>query len=491
MQKIGLVLAISGLTVVAGCSSFGEHLTQKPIEWPTASSALRNKANESTSNTTIQTVGFEKSEGTGVSSAPVPRSPVESAIGELGPFASQWTLTDIETMAMANNPTLQAAIATSNKAAGIRQQVGTRPNPTAGYFGQQLADRQTDQHGLFIEQEFVRGNKLALNREVLGHTHRAQDAEGEAQRLRVLTDVRIRFYEAVAAQQQLAAIRSFQEVARQGVQLAEARQRAEEGSLIETLQARTLVSEVSLAAEQAEVAYRGAWHELAAIAGIPAATSAKLVADLALPAERFDWESTIDEILAQSPEIMAAEAIVCEKQALIQRERVQMIPNVTAQLGAGYDVATNHGLINVQLSAPLPVANRNSGNIAAANSDYIRATQDVERLRQSVRSRMARVQQEYESAFASVLKYDDEIIPQTKESLELSEMAYRSGELDFLQVLVVRRSFYEATVRAIQARGELSQAVAKVNGLLLTGGLDSPTDFTNGDNLRNASFGGQ
>lgn len=402
-----------------------------------------------------------------------------------------YTLADIEALALGNNPALQSAQATTTKASGFRVQVGKHPNPTLGYFGQQIADRNTDQHGIFVEQEFVRGDKLALNREVLRHTQRAQVAETETQRYRVLTDVRVRFFEAIAAEQQVDATRDFAEVARRGVQVAKDRQEAEEGTLIETLQSQTLLSEVTLAAEQAEVAYLGAWKELAAIAGLQASTPARLVADLATPIRSPDWETAYAEIVSESPELTAAQAIVCEKQTLLRRQQAQMIPNVNAQVGAGYDNSTDHGMINVQLSAPIPVWNQNKGNISAAYSSYVRATQEVQRIEQSIRARLARAAQDFESAMRSVRKYEDEIIPQAEESLELSEEAYRAGELDFLQVLIVRRSFYESTIRLIQARGNLAQASARVDGLLLTGGLQSPTDYTDGVGIRDASFNGQ
>ncbi|MCA8985488.1 MAG: hypothetical protein KDA76_17295 [Planctomycetaceae bacterium] len=72
----------------------------------------------------------------------------------------------------------------------------------------------------------------------------------------------------------------------------------------------------------------------------------------------------------------------------------------------------------------------------------------------------------------------------------MSEAAYRSGELEFLQVLILRRSYYDSAVRLIQAKGELDQAAATIDGLLLSGGLESPLDFTDGDGLREASLGG-
>lgn len=402
-----------------------------------------------------------------------------------------YTLAEIEQLALGNNPAIAAASATSGKAVGLWNQVGTRPNPTLGYFGQQLANRNTDQQGVFVEQEFVRGDKLKLNQAVLSHTTNAQRWETETQRLRVLTDVRVRFFEAVAAQQQLDATREFAKLASRGVDVALQRQRAEEGTLIEVLQSRTLLSEVTLAAEQSEAEFKGAWTDLAAIAGLSIADPVRLVAELDSPSFSPDWDVAYREIVAQSPELSVAKAIVCEKAALLKRQQVQMVPNVTGQFGAGYDNGTDSGMINVQVSAPIPVWNRNQGNISAAYADYTRATQDVTRIEQAIKSRLARAAQEFESSLAAVNKYQDEIIPQADKSLELSEEAYRAGELDFLQVLIVRRSFYESTIRFIAAKGKLAQASATIDGLLLTGGLDAPSDYTDGDGIRGASFGGQ
>jgi cobalt-zinc-cadmium efflux system outer membrane protein len=148
-------------------------------------------------------------------------------------------------------------------------------------------------------------------------------------------------------------------------------------------------------------------------------------------------------------------------------------------------------MLNLQVGAPIPVWNKNSGNVSAAYADYTRAVENVKRIEQSIKARLARAAQEYEASLASVKKYEQEIIPQTKKGLELSEQAYKVGELAFLQILVVRRSYYEATVQLIAAQGQLAQASAKVDGLLLTGGLDAPVDYTAGDGVRGQTFSGQ
>ena len=111
-------------------------------------------------------------------------------------------------------------------------------------------------------------------------------------------------------------------VAQRGVTVAEELQQAEEGSLVETLQARTLASEVALAAEKAEVAYRGAWRDLAAVTGLTVAVPTQLSHDLAVPLESPDWELTCSEILGQSPELaMAAPSFAKSKLCCVVNER--------------------------------------------------------------------------------------------------------------------------------------------------------------------------
>ena len=94
-------------------------------------------------------------------------------------------------------------------------------------------------------------------------------------------------------------------------------------------------------------------------------------------------------------------------------------------------------------------------------------------------------------SFANWNENEDYIFIPVDESLRVSERAYEAGELAFLQVLVVRRNYYDSTIRFIQAQGRLAQVNANIEGLLLTGGLDAPKDYTSGSGLRLLSFGGK
>jgi cobalt-zinc-cadmium efflux system outer membrane protein len=411
--------------------------------------------------------------------------------GAVPPAEGGLELTQLEQLALANNPTLCQLAAAAQKASGIRQQVGAYPNPIIGYQGMQIGDKGTDQHVAFIQQQIVLGDKLALNQHVLGHDVNAQLWDVESQRYRVLTDVRMRFYEALAAQRRMELTREFQDVAAQGVETANARLEALVAPRSEVLQSEIQLTETKTARSQAEFAFRGAWQELAATVGLPGLASSTLTGELRPAVIERDWDAMYQSLLATSPELCAAHTRVRRAQANIARQEAQPIPNLDVQLGTGYDNGTGSGMFNIQVGAPIPVFNQNCGNIAAAHAEHCRATQEVRRLELSLKSRLARAAQEFDSAAVAVTNYEVEILPRAQETLDLTSQAYTAGEFDFLQVLVARRTFFESNLQYLNALGELAQANARLDGLLLTGGLNETADFVDDGGLRGQSLDGQ
>jgi cobalt-zinc-cadmium efflux system outer membrane protein len=401
------------------------------------------------------------------------------------------SLEDLEAIALAHNPAIKELAATTQKAAGYRAQVTARPNPRVGYQGQQLADQGTDQHLAFVEQEFVTGDKLQLNHQVLNATVCAQLQELEAQRLRVTTDIRIRFYEALAIQRHLELIDDFSIVAEKGFELAEQRKKAGEGSQIDTLQASIQKSEVGLSRRQATARLAATWREIAALAGQPNMAQAPLAGTLPTETPSMEWNSLANTVIASSPEYAAARARVSRARAAVERQLAQQTPNLAVQMGAGVDNGTDSGMLNVQVGVPIPLYNKNRGNIAAARAEVCRAIFEAERIENSVRERLAVVSQDYEMAVAAIEQYATEILPSASSSMDLAEKAYQSGEADFVQILIARKTFYDSNVQYINAQAQLAIAQAKIEGVLLTGGLDAVRDDSGDDSLRGQAFSQQ
>ncbi len=401
------------------------------------------------------------------------------------------SVSDFESIAFANNPSIQELAASTRKAAGFRTQVGLRSNPTMGYQGMQLADKGTDQHTAFIEQQIITGGKLGLNQRVLSETLRAQLWELEAQKYRIQTDIRVKFYEAFAAQERIKLVTEFQALATRSLEIAELRKTAMEGSQVEVLQAKVQLNGVELTRQQAEIQFKAAWSELVAMAGTPQLAPTTLQGSLDGIDQAMDWETTRTNLINGSPEYKAAATRVQKARANIDRQNVQAIPNLTSQLAAGVDNGTNSEIINFQVGAPIPVFNKNQGNIAAAQAEYCRALAETKRIENSIQSRLAAVSRDYESSLAAVNKYSIEILPSVKQTLEMAETAYKAGEFSFLEVFIVRRTYFESNLQFLLAKTQLAQADAKVKGYVLTGGLDPTLDLSGDDSLRGLTMSQQ
>ncbi len=426
---------------------------------------------------------------------PVPNAPVESseiaAAPVPPPAAGGWTLQQLEATALQYNPAIQQASASAGKATGFHEQVGLKPNPTIGYNGTQLADNGTDQHVAFVEQDVVMAKKLERNRAVLNQEIQSQLWEVEAQRYRVLTDVRQRYYEALAAQRRLALAVEFHEIATRGVEVAKARFDAKEGSRPELLQMEIQLNQVTVLRRQADAAFRGAWNQLMAVTGLGQVAPGTLDGELPASIEITDMQPIKEMALSASPELQAARSRVARARANIDRQEVQAIPNLQFMLAGGVDNGTNSQMLNAQVGLPVPLFNKNQGNIMAAHSEMTRACQDLRRIELAIESRMARAAQEYESAAAAVEQYQQMILPKAEETLKLTEDAYEAGEFGFLQILVARRTYFDANLEYVIAQADLAKAKAYLDGLALSGGLDNTRDVDFDSGLRDQSLSGQ
>src|SRR5260370_23629314 len=115
------------------------------------------------------------------------------------------TLEELQQMALQNNPTFAQAAANIQAAEGRKKQSGLYPNPTLGYQGEQIrgGSFHGGEQGFFVQQDIVLGGKLGLNRKIFDQELKQAETEAEEQKLRVVTNVRMSYTQALAEQQPL------------------------------------------------------------------------------------------------------------------------------------------------------------------------------------------------------------------------------------------------------------------------------------------------
>ncbi len=302
-----------------------------------------------------------------------------------------YALSEFESLALQNNPTLAEAAARVDAAQGRWVQAGLPPNPVIGYSGQQVfSGGLAEQHGLFVGRQYIRGGKLALNRDVAAHEIQRAEYEFVAQQQRVLTDVRIAFYEALVAQQRVG-------VAQELVRLADEAARAVQTLFDNGEVGRTDPLRVRVEADQARITLQtvqqrqlSVWRRLAALIGTPDMELRSVQGDLEAAIEDLEWEDTLRQIVAVSPEIAAAAKERDRARASIDRAYAEVVPDVEVQAVVQSDNGTGSANGMIQVTLPLPILNRNEGGIQQAEADLLAAQSATSRVALDLQSRPAK-----------------------------------------------------------------------------------------------------
>lgn len=387
------------------------------------------------------------------------------------------TREEVEQIALGNNPTLRQASALVAQAQGAWVQAGLYPNPEIGYFGTEIGNEgQGGQQGGYITQTFVRGGKLAWSRTVAAREVDRARWELQTQQFRVLTDVRIQFYETLGMQQTVAVTEELRGIAQQGVRLSRQLEEALQAPRTDVLQSEVDLNSIEMLLETSRQREQAARRELAALLGVPELPPAPLAGTLEDDLLYLEWATACDRLWSANPLLQAAQARIAQARAQVQREQVEPIPDVNVQIGSQYDFATDDTVHSAQVQLPLPLYDRNQGNVAAASADLRRAINEAERIRLNLDRRLAVVWRRYENARTQSEIYRTGILPRAQETLRLTTQAYEAGQLDFLRVLTARRTYFENRLRYIEALTDLRKASVELEGFLLTGGLDAPEE---------------
>ena len=101
------------------------------------------------------------------------------------------------------------------------------------------------------------------------------------------------------------------------------------------------------------------------------------------------------------------------------------------------------------------------------------AENDLRRLELKLRDRLAVAFQRYSNARQQADKYAKSVLPSARESLELVTNGYRQGEFPYLVLLNAQRTFFRVNLAYLQSLRELRTSAVAIEGLLLSGGLDT------------------
>ena len=379
------------------------------------------------------------------------------------------SLEQLESIAIAQHPSLSKYRSRIDVAKGKRLQAGLPYNPTLQYQSQEIGnDGSSGIHSVSVSQRFVTGDKLAIGQQVQTHVVNQQQSELARRTLQVRTEVQVKFAQALLEQQRVDLSLQIQSLADQSVQTVSELVEAGEVSRVALLQAKVEAQRAKLTSDNAHLELTGARRELAASVSIAVLPDQRLSGAVSDDLSDAPWESLLSELLATSPELAAAGSQLQQAQQTLHLTCAQNIPDVTAQFGLGVDTATDDTFASLGVSVPLPIRNRNQGNIHSARANIAVADASLSQIELDLSRRLADAVARYQVAKQRYQRLRQTVLPLANESFQLSMDAFRAGETNYLELLTAQRSLFKTRLSAIEALAQAQQAIAEINGQLVT-----------------------
>lgn len=384
-------------------------------------------------------------------------------------------LDDLIAMAMISNPTLVQASQSIEAARANCLQVGLWPNPTIGWEGEEIGNGgRAGRQGIAFAQPIITGGKLTLNKQVAARQLSAAQAALNSQRLRVANDVRIATYTYAAAQIRLAYQLELQRISEKSVETIQKLVDVNQVSQLDLIRAQVEAGRVQTATEEAQNDKRSAWRQLAIVIGRPDLQESPIDCPLEEGLPEFDQDQLEAELLSRSPQIAGAQARVEQAQCQLARERAERRPDIDVEGAVMYNTETEYTEVTIGVGMPLQIYNRNQGNICKAQAELIVAQREVDRLRLDLSQTLNEVYRDYRNSHHLVEEYRDKVLPNARKAMKLASIGYQQGEYQYLDLLAAQTTFFETALRYAQGLEKVWTATARLEGLLLTGGLDRP-----------------
>ncbi len=401
---------------------------------------------------------------------PAPRPPSGNADATGSSTPPPLGLPLLTALTLERNPRLAQVGWAVETARGRAIQAGLYPNPTLSVTGDELGDR-TGPGGIWtaphFSQEIVTGNKLGLSKAAALKEVDQATLRVVAERYRLFTEVRQNYYEVVTLQRRADILGQLITLAEQSVENANKLLKAKEGSELDVVQLEVDLERYRAELDATAKSLPAAFRRLAASVGVDDLPFTKVTGDLELPLPDYDLERLRNYVLGVHPDLRSAQIGVERAQLVLKRATVEPIPNVT--VGTGY-VRQNQNKSNdwvIAASIPVPLWNRNQGNIFAAKAQVGEAVSEVGRVQNDLVGRLATAFGTYAAARQRAEKYKSVILPKAERTYQLSLKAFQGGQFEYLRVLQAQRAVAEARLEYLRSLGEAWRAASEIAGLML------------------------
>ncbi|HEV3217828.1 MAG TPA: TolC family protein [Vicinamibacterales bacterium] len=385
---------------------------------------------------------------------------------------------ELARMALTRNADLQAARESVHQAEARLTQARLWPNPSVELSKKTdapFANEGDRGYGVTVSEPLELGGKRGKRTNLAKasiEVARADVAEAERQltgRLRLL------FFEAQGIAVRVDLLEQLDRANSQMAGVMNVRVRAGDASQLDfqLLQAQTNQVRAERLVTQNQLA--GLVVQIRTIAGLSADEPLVVKAGQGAVEMTDTEEAAVARALQNRPDLKASRLREELAEAGISVARSQAIPDVTAfaryaqesLLGPSPGATqtrsfARENVLEFGVSVPLPIFNREQGNVSEAASRRVQARAERESLEAAVRRDVALAFHRYETARTSVEILRSGVLAPNEASVRMVQLSYNLGELRFLDIVNQQRVLIDAETMFASAQIELNTARAEL-----------------------------
>ncbi len=326
---------------------------------------------------------------------------------------------------------------------------GSRPNPSLSISGENFPLGPTERGFSFADSldwfatyshTFETGDKRRLRLSLAERNLEASQAEAEAVERQVVYEVKLAYQLISISRLRVELLRENLNNLNYLVSLNEVRVRegyTAEGDLIKArLEAQRVEYQLRKASLEYERAKIGLLRAMGASSFENGDLNFEIVEDLDYRQVSLN-AALLQEAAMRLPQALAAQARVERAQALLRLEQARARPDLTASFGYKRNGPDN--ALYGALTVPLPIYQRNQGQIARAQAEVAMAEAELKYTRNVILAELAAARRAVEMNQKQVENLRADFLLRADESRSVSLAAYREGAVDLIVLLDAQR----------------------------------------------------
>lgn len=384
--------------------------------------------------------------------------------------ATPLSLTKAIELALEGSPEVAAATRQWEATEGQVLQGRARPNPELAYSLEDARSRtrmQSWQLNLPVEL----GGKRAARTKAAEKSREQAQAQLNELKAALRANVAAAYFDVLTAQERLVLAKDSVALAKSSTDTVAKRVAAGKVSPVEESKARVAEAGIRVELAQAASEQRNALSRLFALLGKIEAPFTVLEgkAENLPPVPKL---ADLQSLISSSPAVVLARIEVDRRKALTDLEQSKRVPDITVSAGIQRSNETQRNILLFGVSVPLPVFDRNQGNLLEALKLEDKARDELQGATVRLHSEVAQAQERLSTIAAEVQSLRQDVLPGAKSAYDAATIGFENGKFNFLEVLDAQRTYFTAKSQYLKALGEAHRAAADVDRLL--GGSTGP-----------------